>query len=141
LSGWVREQWIGLDRLIEEIDRVTLRDEPYVIVGPLEQVLHEGFLLTQAAVSSPAHPHTTTYQPTGRLAASGRTRSAFDGKMWVGEIIYGDETTHVTWSGGEGNYAIFEMARGGIHDWYAELPALGDRYIDAILDHYRGRGR
>lgn len=129
-----------MDALIGEIDRVTLQDEPYRITGPLNLVLHEAFLDTQARVSSPAHPHTATYSPTGRLANSGRTRSDFDGEVWEGQIIYGDESTDVIWNHGlsQGNYAIFEMARGGIHDWFSGLPDFGDQYMAAIMEHYRG---
>lgn len=127
----VRTYWVGLEALEEEIDRVTLVDEPYRITGPLNEVLYEAFADTQARVASPAHPHVPTYMPTGKLLESGRVDQTFDGNVWIGTITYGDSTGPV-------NYALFEMARGGIHDWFAGLPMFGDRYIAAIQDYWRG---
>jgi hypothetical protein len=127
----VRYEWLGIDNMIEEIDRVVLRDEPYRITGPLNAVLHEAFLDTQARVASPMHPHVPTYAPTGRLQASGRTDQSFNGNIWVGTITYGGRSRDVV-------YAIYEMARGGVHDWFSGLPAFGPRYLDAIHNHYRG---
>jgi len=124
-------QWVGLQDLIDEVDRVTLADEPYRLTGPLNEVLLEAFEDTQLRVASPAHPHVPTYAPTGRLAESGRTSTFFDGDTWIGTITYGGESTDV-------DYAIFEMARGGIHDWFAGLPDFGDRYLEVIMAHFRG---
>lgn len=122
-------EWLDLDNLLEEIDRVTLEDEPYRITGPLNEVLHEAFEDTQFRVASPAHPHVATYQPTGALLESGRTDQTFDGDTWVGTITYGGRSHDVI-------YAIYEMARGGIHDWFAGLPEFGDRYLEAISDYW-----
>jgi hypothetical protein len=122
-------EWLDLGALEEEIDRVTLQDEPYRITGPLNEVLYEAFADTQARVASPAHPHVPTYEPTGALLESGRTESDFTGEVWTGTITYGDSTGPV-------DYAIYEMARGGIHDWFSGLPGFGDRYLEAIADFW-----
>jgi hypothetical protein len=122
-------EWLDLGALEEEIDRITLQEEPYRITGPLNEVLFEAYEDTQARVASPAHPHVSTYEPTGRLAESGRTETTFDGTVWIGTITYGDGTSDV-------DYAIYEMARGGIHDWFSGLPGFGDRYLEAIADYW-----
>jgi hypothetical protein len=121
--------WIGLEEMIDEIDRVTLEENSYLITGPLNEVLFEAFADTQARVARPGAPHVTTYEPTGRLAASGRVNQFFDGRVWEGTITYGGMSHDV-------EYAIYEMARGGIHDWYSGLPAFDQRYMDVIHDYW-----
>jgi hypothetical protein len=126
----VQTYWVGLDSMLEEIDRVTLVDEPYRITGPLNVVLRAAFEDTQFRVASPAHPHVATYQPTGALLESGRVDQDFDGDTWTGTITYGGRSHDVV-------YAIYEMARGGIHDWFSGLPAFGPQYLQAIESYWR----
>jgi hypothetical protein len=123
-------EWIELENMLDEIDRITLEDEPYRITGPLNEVLHEAFEDTQFRVASPARPHVPTYEPTGALLESGSVNQTFDGTIWTGTITYGDSIGPV-------NYAIYEMARGGVHDWFAGLPEFGDRYMEAIHDYWQ----
>ena len=56
---------------------------------------------------------------TGMLKSTGHWRRDLDGHTYSGEIVYGPPT-----DGDEGPayYAIYEMARGGHHDWYRTLP-------------------
>jgi hypothetical protein len=128
-------RWIGLDGMIDEVERVGMLDESrsYEMTGPLEDVLHDQFDHTQARVASPEHPHVPTYMPTGALASSGRTHSWFDGSTWEGDITYGGRSYDV-------EYAIYEMARGGVHDWYAGLGIIGEGYREAMHDYWEHHG-
>jgi hypothetical protein len=111
------------------------------LTGPLEQVLFEAFAETQLLVASPEHPHVPTYAPTGRLFGSGRTHSTFDGSVWEGTIEYGNASTQVVWRGGTGNYAVYEQARGGIHDYFSGLDRFHQRYGEVIMDFFETRKR
>jgi hypothetical protein len=126
MGNTVRYHWVGLQEMINELDRVTLKDRTYEVVGPLEQVLAEAFAATQMTVASPAHPHVATYAPTGNLMSSGRTHSDFDGRTWTGEIEY------------LADYGIYEQARGGVHDWMAIAPYEFSKINDVMMDHFRG---
>lgn len=124
---FIRYTWVGLDEMIEEIDRITLRDRSYEVTGPLTRLLLEGYEDTQARVASPMHPHVPTYTPTGSLANSGDHETEFDGGVWTGTIRYGGESAP-----NDVDYAIFEMARGDIHDFFAGLPTIFDHIPDVI---------
>lgn len=130
--SYVRFQWIGLDEMIDEVARVGMDNErTYELTGPLTRVLQDAFADTQARVASPMNPHVPTYEPTGSLFNSGHTDTHFDGEVWIGEIIYGGESAP-----NDVDYAIYEMARGGIHDFFGGLPEFGERYLQAIHDYW-----
>jgi hypothetical protein len=122
----------GLDQMIDDTDKIA--DEPaFRVTQALEQVLRNSFLYTQARVASPTFIHTPTYMPTGSLKLSGRTSSDLDGSEWSGEIRYGGP------SAGPNNpveYAIYEMARGGIHDFFEGLEAFDEQWIEAMGEHF-----
>lgn len=101
-----------------------------VIYG-LEKALQDAFMDTQAR----------THIITGSLKASGKTNSEFDGELWEGEITYGGELWESPTPGPPNNpvdYAIFEMARGGEHDFFAGISAYEDDFEDAINEHFPG---
>jgi hypothetical protein len=124
--------WEGLEEMLDEIDRVTLEKEPYRLTGPLNEVLYEAFADTQARVASPANPHTPTYAPTGRLASSGHTSSDFgEGKTWRGEIIYDARNDQ-----GDA-YAIYELNRGGVHDFFAGLPPYTEQFVETVITFWK----
>ena len=123
-------EWQGLDDIIDELERL---EKPYVITGALEGVLALAYADTQARVPRPGAPHVLTYVPTGSLANSGSTSSDFDGSTWTGEITYGGPSAP-----NDVDYAIYEMARGGVHDFFAGLPAFDEMYVDTILAFYQG---
>jgi hypothetical protein len=125
-----RFEWTGLDEIIDELDRL---DNLYQVTGALDIVLEAAYADTQVRVPRPGAQHVPTYVPTGALANSGATDRSFDGTTWVGEITYGGPSAPH-----DVEYAIYEMARGGIHDFFAGLPAFDQRYVDAILAFYRG---
>lgn len=104
----------GLDELIAAVH--LFGNPNHIATFPLEAVLQSGFLATQA------HVHVIS----GRLRASGRTSSHFDGTTWEGAVEYGGP--HDT----PAYYAIFELARGGTHDFLAPMDDLDSRIEDAF---------
>jgi hypothetical protein len=124
----------GEENLFDEVERLA-NGPSYLLTAKFEKILHEQFLSTQALVASPLHPHVTTYEPTGALFASGKSESDFDGSNWTGTIAYGGSvgggTTQV-------DYAIYEQARGGIHDWFTGAYEMDHEYEDAIHDWFSG---
>lgn len=121
----------SLDQVIEDLKR--LGGPPgFKVVHALEAVLQAAFLETQAA----------THIITGSLKASGRTSSDFtDEKVWEGEISYGGPQYRDVAPGPPNDpvdYAIYEMARGGDHDFFAALPGFDDAWVHAIDVHFEG---
>lgn len=119
---WFAVTETGLDEMIDAV--AAIGGSPnFETIGRLEAVLHMGFLETQAA----------THVITGSLKLSGTTSSEFDGDVWTGTITYGGP------SAGPNNpveYAIYEMARGGAHDFLAPLTALDDAFLEAVAHHF-----
>ena len=114
----------SLKELIHEIDRIGGPPSYEVITG-LEGTLKSAFGETQVLV----------HVITGSLKLSGWTSSDFDGDVWTGTIEYGGP------SAGPNNpvtYAIYEMARGGEHDWFRTLPAFDPLFENAINKHLVG---
>lgn len=116
----------GLDEQIDEVVRVGRPS--FQTVGRLEAILRRGFLDTQARV----------HVDTGHLKASGTTESDFDGLTWEGAIYYGVPGDAHWWRDPSATYAIFEMARGGSHNFFGGLPSLHDEYMAVIAAHLRG---
>ncbi len=127
----VRYEWVNLHNWTDEVDRVTSSTR---LIGRFEEVLFEQFELTRAQVASPGFHHVETYEPTGSLFNSGHTDVDYDGESWTGSIIYGGPSVP-----NDVDYAIYELARGGIHDWFRGVDVIGERYLEAIDDHYEGR--
>jgi hypothetical protein len=121
----------SLDEAIKELKR--LGGPPgFKVVNALEAVLQAAFLETQAA----------THIITGSLKASGRTSSdTSDAWVWEGEISYGGPLYRAPAPGPPNDpvdYAIYEMARGGDHDFFAALPGFDDAWVHAIDMHFEG---
>ena len=100
----------------------ALQKPPVVAIGKLEKLLSATFAATQAA----------THIITTSLKQSGKTDSDWDGANWEGHITYGGESTGPI---SDVDYAIYEMARGGDHDFlrpaYEAEPAF-----EAIMLEY-----
>ena len=130
-QGYINYEWFGLDGLADLVDRVT---RSYELAGPLAEVLKEMFEETQARVHSPMNPGSPNYVPTGSLQASGTTETEMTELFWEGTITYGGS------SGGFPNdpvdYAIYEMARGGLHDFFGGLEALADERVEHVIDSF-----
>lgn len=106
-------------------------EPPYVVVGELESMLASAFTLTQVA----------THVITGSLKASGKTESDFDGEVWTGQITYGGALWKTPAPGPPNdpvNYAIYEMARGGEHDFFGPLVVFEGRVEEILLNAFEG---
>lgn len=107
--------------LNELIDALHLFSKPnHLATLPLELVLAAGFAATQA------HVHVIS----GRLKASGRTSSHFDGNTWEGAVEYGGPRESPAY------YGIFELARGGTHDFLAPMDDLDSKFGDAFSEWF-----
>lgn len=98
-------------------------------VGAMEQVLAVMFHNTQLL----------THVISGSLKASGRTSSDYDGNTWEGEIIYGGPlfgTPHPGPPHDPVDYAIYEMNRGGGHDFFRLLPSFDGAFQTAMNSHF-----
>lgn len=103
----------------------------YKTTVELEALLRAAFVETQAA----------THIITGSLKASGKTESDFDGDIWTGKIVYGGALWKTPAPGPPNDpvdYAIFEMARGGEHDFFSGLVGYEDRIEEIIHGGFPG---
>lgn len=108
----------GLQRIIDDLHAIA--DAPDAkTVAALDSVLTAGFLDTQSR----------THVLSGSLKASGRMESGVEDGEWQGTISYGGASAGPN---SVVDYAIYEMQRGGEHDFFSDLPGLDDRFTDAI---------
>lgn len=101
----------------------ALEKPPVKAIMALETLLTKTFAATQAA----------THIITTSLKQSGKTESDFDGSQWHGDISYGGP------SGGPNNpvdYAIYEMARGGHHDFFGPAYAAESEFEAILLEYF-----
>lgn len=123
----------GLRDMIDAL-RLVERRPSFRTTARLETVLQTAYGVTQANV----------HVITGRLKASGRTKTDFDGDRWTGEIIYGGPSNSPAY------YGLYEMHREGVkpgfgpHDFFDGLQAFDSAFENAIDSHFsplRGRTR
>lgn len=100
----------------------ALEKPPVVAIGKLEKLLSATFAATQAA----------THIITTSLKQSGKVESDFDGAHWEGSIEYGGDSTGPI---NPVDYAIYEMARGGDHNFLAPAEAAEPAF-EAIIAEY-----
>lgn len=116
-----------IDKWIADLRELQVM--PYKATVELEALLNAAFADTQAR----------THVLTGSLKASGKTDSDFDGDEWSGSITYGGELWRTPAPGPPNDpvvYAIYEMARGGEHDFFAGLPGFEDRVGDILNEFF-----
>lgn len=106
--------------------------------GPPHKPVHELELMLAAAF---AETQAATHVITGSLKASGKTESDFDDDQWEGSISYGG----VLWKApapGPANdpvdYAIYEMARGGDHDFFGPLVTYEGKVEQILVNWFDG---
>ena len=123
----------GLEDMIDVCKKVAARAIPELMAE--FDILFEAHIPeVQARISSPMAPHTPeTYIPTGSLLSSFTTRrEVLSGFEWQGEFSVGGP------SSGPNNpvdYAIYEWARGGEHDMFADvsvtlLPSMEAAFVE-----------
>lgn len=116
-------------RLVEkELER--LEDGP----GIRDLLRFEGVLASQySATQAKVHIDTTSLKNSGRQKST--MNRATD--VWEGIITYGGPSRPIP----EVDYAQYEQARGGSHDFMQPAVKLGSRYEKAILEFFKGRGK
>ena len=104
-----------------------------VISGPIsfqitsrrEKVLADFFANTQER----------THVITGSLKSSGLPESDYDGDQWNGAITYGGALWQAPTPGPANDpveYAVYEMARGGDHDFFGDAPYYIQKFEDVV---------
>ena len=124
MSGKIHVNAEGLNEVIHQFG-VWSGPIPFRITARLESVLAEFFADTQAR----------THVISGSLKASGQPQSDYDGDLWTGEVTYGGVMWRTPTPGPPNDpvdYAIYEMARGGDHDFFAGGPAYIDKFEDVV---------
>lgn len=127
----------GLDDMIREVTRLT-RAPSFRVIRGIERVHNAAFMETQAL----------THVISGSLKASGTSYTRFENDEWMGTIEYGGALVRppVPLEGltpsqaapkDPVDYAIYEMARGGEHNFFSTLPAFHPLYEQAILEWFR----
>ena len=101
----------------------ALEKPPVKLIMRLEKLLASTFGATQAA----------THIITMSLKLSGKTSSDWDGGHWEGDISYGGESTGIN---NPVDYAIYEMARGGHHDFLQPAYEAEPLFEAAIADYF-----
>ena len=122
--GQVHVQAEGLNEVIGEMG-VWAGPISFRITARLEKVLAEFFEDTQAR----------THIITGSLKSSGVTDSDYDGDLWHGSVTYGGSLWKTPAPGPPNDpvdYAIYEMARGGEHDFFSGYPAYMDKFEEVV---------
>jgi hypothetical protein len=123
----------GTDTLDSWIVRLeeAAKPESYKSTSLLEALLSAAFADTQVR----------THVISGSLKASGKTESDFDGNVWSGKIEYGGVLFKAPVPGPPRDpvdYAIYEMARGGSHDFFGGLPAFEEKIPDILNTDFPG---
>lgn len=115
---------VGLGQMIDAVQNVGAHPS-FKTVTKLEATLHAQFLDTQAR----------THVITGSLKMSGKVASDFhaDGN-WEGSITYGGAAAGAV--NDPVDYAVYEMARGGDHDFFGGLVDYQHGYVEAIQEHF-----
>lgn len=121
-EGDVLEQWaVALESMAAPL---------HLPVGEIEVLFRAAFEATQAA----------THIITGSLKASGHTNTDVTENAWTGQIIYGGALFGAASPGPPHDpvdYAIYELARGGEHDFLAPAEAVfNDAAVSQIIDAY-----
>jgi hypothetical protein len=123
MTIFITSDYSDIDKEIDRIERMPNRR----MVAALDAVLATGFAGVVAG----------TDVITGSLKSSAKKESGGDKvkQQWTGSIQMGGPSTGVN---NPVDYAIYEKARGGEHDFFAGLPGLHPAYIAAILKELAG---
>lgn len=107
---------LGLDRIIDELDELSRAPSPRQVAA-MDLALARSFADTQAQV----------HVDTGALKASGRMSSEVDQEegTWTGSIQYG---------GPQAPHAVYEVAEGGSHDPFNNLPTFEELFEEALTE-------
>lgn len=108
----------GIPEWIAWVEQVA-QPQPDVI-AELELALHQAFEFTQSQV----------HVITGSLRGSGRPESDYVDSVWIGSVTYGGDSPGFPNDPVE--YATYEMARGGDHNFMGGLEQFEPLFFHAI---------
>lgn len=111
-------QWTGELARLKDITRPA---------ADMEVALHNMFVDMQDR----------THVVTGSLRGSGKTESDIIDGIWVGRV--GEGGSSPGFPHDPVDYAETERARGGAHDFLADLPQLADQILVIMQAHLAGR--
>jgi hypothetical protein len=134
--AFIRFEETGLAEIIEYVQDIA-GPPSFRTIGALERVHAGAFASTQVRVHAPGNPGSPTYVPTGSLRSSGTTDVETTPARWEGTISYGGSSHG--FPNDPVDYAIYEMARGGLHDFFGELPTFFEAYLEAVAQHFEPR--
>lgn len=112
----------GIDNMIDAIERIETPS--WRLTSRLQSAHRLTFLDVQGK----------THVITGSLKLSETTSTDYDGRTWEGHITAGGPSPGPN---NPVNYAIYEMARGGEHNFFRDIPLFYRLYEEAIMQHYR----
>lgn len=127
MAGMVSFNVSGLKEARGDMQRLS--KPPLKTLAALETLLKEAYTATQAA----------THIITASLKASGKTSSDFDGATWEASLTYGGAAPGAV--NDPVDYAIYERARGGAHDFMAPAFALEPEFEAVINKHFTSGGK
>lgn len=110
-----------LDRELDRLDGLP----DYKTKVAFSGVLREGYVGSQAIV----------HIETGSLKNSGKTKEKSSRRRWEGTLTYGGPSAGVN---NPVDYAIYELARGGDHDFIANTHLLHQQWIQAMKKGLHG---
>lgn len=116
---------VDLSSAGRELDRLARGPAPRIVLG-LESVFLAAFQETQQIV----------HVITGSLRGSGKPETSFDGEAWEGTVFYGGASPG--FPNDPVNYAIYELARGGSHNFFGPMYRTPDQIRQVIMEHLRG---
>lgn len=103
-----------------ELDRIGSMPTPSMVAG-LDGVLETGFEATRALV----------HVDTGKLKASGVEKNSVGGASWSGQFSFPAPNKKGT------PYGIYELARGGTHDFLRNVNVISKMLGLALVDGLR----
>lgn len=119
----------GLDGMIDALRQVATPS--FLVTGRLEEALDQVGGIAQDRV----------HIISGRLQASYRKESDFDGDTWTGELMWGGDEYIPDGYDTPAYYAIFEQARSSEHDWLSGLESHEKLFEAAIDFHFKVMSR
>ena len=125
----IEERGNGTSKKLKAIAHDLANPPGFETIGAMEEVLAAMFVTSQVAA----------HRITGSLKASGKRGSDFDGETWEGVISYGGSLSRLAIPGPPHDpvdYAIYEMNRGGDHDFFRQLPAFDKPFEEAMSTHF-----
>jgi hypothetical protein len=118
----IHSDWSGIDAELDRLDRMPSEE----MSGLLNAVLTSAFFATQAQV----HVITGSLKGSGNASSEDSHSGGVEEGQWTGTIQYGGPSPGFIHD--PVNYAAYEQARHGSHDFMAPFYAFQDAFIEAM---------